>query len=113
MNSEQIMNAMSDEQLAEIVGLTLYAGVRPLVDNGMTAQMALRLVSATYVSEALGRKALEEMGVPPSTARRWRTTLKRYMEKTPDTPPQAVVEDVKRYVEQKSQDEQAAVAKEA
>jgi len=112
MNPEQ-MNEMTDEQLTLLVGGTIYAAVRPLVDQGMTAQMALRLVSATYVAETFGPKALEEMGVPASTARRWRTTLKRYMAKSPDQPPQAVLDDVQRYLEQKAQDEQAAQAKEA
>lgn len=112
MNPEQ-MNEMTDEQLTDLVGGTIYAGVRALVDQGVTAQMALRLVSATYVAEAFGPKALEEMGVPASTARRWRTTLKRYMSKAPETPPQAVLDDVRRFLEQKAQDEQAAQAKEA
>ena len=95
---------MTDEQLAELVGGVIYAGVRGLVDQGMTAQMALRLVAAQYVTAAMGPKALEDMGVPFSTAKRWRLQLRRAVENMPEEPPQNVLEDAQRYLEDKHQE---------
>ena len=94
---------LTDEQLAGLVGGLIYAGVRGLADQGMSAQMALSLVAAQYVTEAMGPKALEEMGVPFSTAKRWRLQLRRAVENMPDEPPQSVLEDAQRYLEQKQQ----------
>lgn len=96
---------LTDDQLAELVGGVIYAGVRGLVDQGMSAQMALRLVAAQYVTAAMGPKALEDMGVPFSTAKRWRLQLRRAVENMPDEPPQEVLEDAQRYLEQKHQEE--------
>ncbi|MEX5272255.1 hypothetical protein RCG67_16970 [Kocuria sp. CPCC 205292] len=93
---------LTDEQLAALVGGILYAGVRGLVDQGMSAQMALRLVAARYVTEAMGSKALEEMGVPFSTAKRWRLQLRRAVENMPEELPQEVLEDAQRYLEHKA-----------
>lgn len=95
---------LTDDQLAELVGSVLYAAVRGLVDQGMSAQMALRLVAAQYVTAAMGPKALEDMGVPLSTAKRWRLQLRRAVENIPDEPPQHVLEDVQRYLEGKDQE---------
>jgi hypothetical protein len=95
---------LTEDQLAELVGSLIYAGVRGLVDQGMSAQMALRLVAAQYVTSAMGPKALEDMGVPFSTARRWRLQLRRAVENIPDEPPQNVLQDVQRYIEQKEQE---------
>lgn len=103
MNVEDIQN-MSDEEAAQLVGSFIYAGVRGLVDEGMSAQMALRLVAAQYVTAAMGPKALEDMGVPFSTAKRWRLQLRRAVEKLPDEAPQHVLEDVQGYLEQKQQE---------
>ena len=95
---------LTDEQLAELVGGFIYAGVRGLVDEGMSAQMALRLVAAQYVTAAMGPKALEDMGVPFSTAKRWRPQLRRAVENISDEAPQSVLEDVQGYLEQKQQE---------
>lgn len=103
MNPEDIQN-MTDDEIKGLVGSTIYAGVRALVDQGMSAQMALRLVAAQYVTAAMGPKALEDMGVPFSTAKRWRLQLRRAVENMPDEPPQHVLEDVQRYLEQKQQE---------
>ena len=93
---------LTDDQLGELVGGVIYAGVRGLVDQGMSAQMALRLVAAQYVTAAMGPKALEDMGVPFSTAKRWRLQLRRAVENIPDEAPPNVLEDVQQYLEQKA-----------
>ena len=103
MNVEDIQN-MSDEDASQLVGGFIYAGVRSLVDEGMSAQMALRLVAAQYVTAAMGPKALEDMGVPFSTAKRWRLQLRRAVENISDEAPQSVLEDVQGYLEQKQQE---------
>jgi ketol-acid reductoisomerase len=92
---------MTDDELTGLVGATIYAGVRALVDQGMSPQMALRVVAAAYVTEALGPKALEDMGVPLSTAKRWRVQLREGAKNVPDEPPQRVLEDAQRYLEWK------------
>jgi hypothetical protein len=99
MNVEDIQN-MTDEEIKGLVGGIIYSNVRALVDQGMSAQMALRIVAAEYVTQAMGPKALEDMGVPFSTARRWRLQLRRAVENVPDELPQTVLEDVQRYLEQ-------------
>ena len=106
MNVEDIQN-MSDEEAAQLVGSFIYAGVRGLVDEGMSAQMALRLVAAQYVTAAMGPKALEDMGVPFSTAKRWRLQLRRTVESIPDEAPQHVLDDARAYLEQKQQEKGA------
>jgi hypothetical protein len=100
MSIENILNLTEDELVA-VIGSALYGGVRPLVDQGMTPQMALRLVSATYITEVMGHKALEDMGIPWSTAKRWRATMRKYAEHIPDAPPNNVLEDVVRYLQAK------------
>jgi hypothetical protein len=104
MSTENILDLTDDEMVA-LIGSALYGGVRPLVDLGMTPQMALRLVAARYITEVMGDKALEDMGVPWSTAKRWRATVRKYAEKIPDTPSQNVLEDVARYLERKDQED--------
>jgi hypothetical protein len=105
MSTEDIENLaknLTDEEFASLIGSALYGSVRGLVDQGMSAQMALRLVAAQYVTAAIGPKALEDMGVPFSTARRWRLQLRRAAENIPDEPPQHILDDAQRYLEEKA-----------
>lgn len=101
MNVEDIQN-MTDEEIKGLVGGIIYSNVRALVDQGMSAQMALRIVAAEYVTQAMGPNALEDMGVPFSTARRWRLQLRRAVENVPDELPQNVLEDVLGYLGEKA-----------
>lgn len=103
MNTDDINN-LSNDDLATLVGSALYGSVRGLVDQGMSAQMALRLVAAQYVTAAMGPKALEEMGVPFSTAKRWRLQLRRAIEQLPDEAPQEILDDAQRFLEEKHQE---------
>lgn len=104
MSIQNIQNLTDDEMVA-LIGSALYGGVRPLVDLGMTPQMALRLVAAQYITEVMGHKALEEMGVPWSTAKRWRATVRDYAEQIPDAPSQNVLDDVVRYLQRKEDED--------
>ncbi len=70
------MTKEQDEAVAQIVGGVVYGATAALVEGGLSPAAALRIVGYVLVEATLGREAVRALGVPESTARRWRVFLR-------------------------------------
>lgn len=65
--------------IAERIGATSsLAMVRALQRGGATPNQALRLATFMHLAETLGQDVLDGIGIPSSTARRWRAEVRKF-----------------------------------
>lgn len=65
--------------IAERLGATSsLAMVRALQRGGATPNQALRLATFMHLAESLGQDVLDGIGIPASTARRWRAEVRKF-----------------------------------
>lgn len=87
MNNEDLLKLLeeaSEDQLGEIVTGMLYAGVKAATDQGVQPLKAIRGVVALYFQEYLGSAVWKELGVPQSTAERWRKDIREVLAEAPE-----------------------------
>lgn len=63
------------DQLSQLVATTLYGFAAAGVRAGLKPADSLRLTAFGLIEAILGREATESLGLPYSTAARWRATL--------------------------------------
>lgn len=93
------------EQIKQMVGAVLFAGMKMMVDRDIPPAKALRLVSVEYLEAAYGPKVWDELGLPLRTVQRWRLELRRAFEagaEIEDEPPAHILEAFAR-LQEKSQ----------
>lgn len=84
------------DQIEKMLGGALYGVCRMLVDAGVRPAAALRLVGLLMIEGALGPRAIEQLGVPKSTANRWRAELAEAAQAAdlPDDPTTEVLNEI-------------------
>lgn len=83
-----------DDQMQELVAAALFAGMKMMVDRGISPSKALRAVAVEYLQETYGSQVWKELEVPSRTIERWRAELREALELAPrieDEPPASVI----------------------
>lgn len=65
----------TDHAVEQLIAGALYGFVRGAVDVGVNPAKAMTLAAFGIIEGTLGREATNNLGVPRSTAARWRTDL--------------------------------------
>lgn len=82
-------------QMERVVAGALVGVVRALVMAGETPSNAFRLAAFVVIEGTFGREVVAELGVPYSTAARWRATLRDLdVSRLPEDVPVEVINDM-------------------
>ena len=99
MTPDELLEQLTEEQLKELVGTMLFAGIKMMVARDIPPAKALRAVSVEYLQAAFGTDVWKELGLPERTVRRWRSELREALASGPeieDEPPADVLASFER-----------------
>lgn len=70
--------AAFEEAVEKAAAAAVLSSAQMLLEGGATPNQAFRLASFAFISESFGPQVLEQVGMSPATARRWRAEVRQF-----------------------------------
>jgi hypothetical protein len=99
MNYEEAISQLSDEDHARLVADTLYGALLGFTSAGVSPQKAVRAVMVTFLQGVHGPQVWKSLGVPQTTAERWRREYREVKKLVQDIPEEIPAEAIDAYVQ--------------
>lgn len=112
MNYEEAISQLSEEEHTRLVADTLYGALAGFTSAGVPPQKAVRAVMVMFLQGVHGPQVWKALGIPQSTAERWRREfreVKKLVQDIPDeVPPEAIEAYAQLVVENTKKDREDA-----